>query len=97
MGPHTHLDLSFYLLKGGGALFRYHSGSLFRCHSHRTAYIKSAKQLSILKDTSANLVEYQKAELLKILLIFLHLRFNPSSAYIKVTQDSGQGEITQNL
>ena len=33
MGPHTHLDLSFYLLKGGGALFRYHSGSLFRCHS----------------------------------------------------------------
>jgi hypothetical protein len=35
MGPHTHLDLSFYLLKGGGALFRYHSGSLFRCHSQR--------------------------------------------------------------
>jgi len=33
MDPHTHLDLSFYLLKKGGALFRYHSGSLFRCHS----------------------------------------------------------------
>jgi hypothetical protein len=37
MGPHTHLDLSFYLLKGGGALFRYHSGSLFRCHSQNGA------------------------------------------------------------